>query len=312
MNIDLIIEGGGAKAPGLVGAYEALVLKGFDPIRLAGSSAGAIVAAMIAAGYTPAELKKIIFDLNFYKLADGGRFGTKTFNLLVNKGIHRGDELEALLSKLLSAKGVTTFGDLKIENAKIHKHSLKVLLSDITNSRLTVFPDDAGLYGLKPDEINVAWAVRASCSIPGFFRPVRLDDTYFIDGGALSNFPIWLFDERTRPPEWPTFGLLLDAREHDEPNRIDRWPYTYISAILSTIQSGRDRMFNRPEEYIYRTIRIPVGNVKATDFNMSQQTKERLYISGVSATIKFLDSWSWNQYIDWATKTRGIRGENDV
>ena len=312
MNIDMVVSGGGAKIPGLVGAYEVLVLRGFDPIRLAGSSAGAIIAALIAAGYSPAELKKIVFDLNFHKLADGGRFGTKTFNLLVNKGIHKGNELEVLLHELLAAKGVVTFGDLKIENAKIHKHSLKVLVSDITNSRLTVFPDDAVLYGLKSDEINVAWAVRASCSIPGFFRPVKLGNVYFVDGGALSNFPIWIFDERVATPRWPTFGLLLDARESDEPNIINRWPHTYISAILSAILSGRDRTYNRPEENVYRTIRIPVGNVRAIDYNMSQQTKERLYISGVSATVKFLDSWSWNQYIDWATKTRGIRGENDV
>ncbi len=55
--------------------------------------------------------------------------------------------------------------------------------------------------GIDPDELEIATAVRMSMSIPMFFDPVvhrnptnRDDEHVIVDGGLLSNFPIWLFD----------------------------------------------------------------------------------------------------------------------
>lgn len=56
MKYDLVFEGGGAKGMVLVGAYEEFVRRGHTPGRLLGTSAGAITAALVAAGYTPAEM----------------------------------------------------------------------------------------------------------------------------------------------------------------------------------------------------------------------------------------------------------------
>ena len=66
-NADLVLEGGGVKGSGLVGAITALVERD-DPYtfaRVAGTSAGAIVASMLAAGVQAAEIKKIMDDLDF-------------------------------------------------------------------------------------------------------------------------------------------------------------------------------------------------------------------------------------------------------
>jgi NTE family protein len=249
-------------------------------VRATGASVGALVASLVIAGYKGLDIKDILFNLDFKSLLHGGYFGTKLFNLFFNKGIYSSINLEKLVAELLLAKGVKTFGDLKSEKFGVGQYPLRVLLSDVTNKRLVMFPTDAYLYGLNPDTLSVAWTVKASCSIPGFFRPARIGNTWFVDGGLLSNFPIWTFDSPT--PKWPTFGLLL--KESDENNTIGCLPHSYASAILSTALSAHDKMFLKPEEYTYRTIQIPVGRVKATDFNIDTSVKDTLYTSGWRAT----------------------------
>src|SRR3712207_624013 len=68
--VDLVFEGGGVKGIGLVGALSILEEQGFEPQNVAGTSAGAIVATLLAAGYTAAELHEIMLDLDFRQFMD--------------------------------------------------------------------------------------------------------------------------------------------------------------------------------------------------------------------------------------------------
>src|SRR4051794_5642773 len=69
---DLVFEGGGGKGIGLAGAYGALRERGVVPKRVAGTSAGAITAALVAAGYEPAELDEILRQVPFASFKDQG------------------------------------------------------------------------------------------------------------------------------------------------------------------------------------------------------------------------------------------------
>ena len=102
MKYDLILEGGGSKAPGLVGALAAIEHKGFLPNSLAGTSAGAIVASLRAAGYTPADLRTVFTDLDFRTFKDGNGFGRKAYNILRHKGIYKGDVFYNTILELLN------------------------------------------------------------------------------------------------------------------------------------------------------------------------------------------------------------------
>ena len=83
---------------------------------------------------------------------------------------------------------------------------------------MLVLPGDAAQLGIDPDELEIATAVRMSMSIPVFFKPVTMDGHEIVDGGLLSNFPIWLFDTDTGiTPSFPTFGLLLVAPAQTAP-----------------------------------------------------------------------------------------------
>ena len=86
----------------------------------------------------------------------------------------------------------------------------------MTTGQLVRLPwDYRRVYGLDPDEQSVADAVRASMSIPFFFRPVTLTSaagrtSTLVDGGLLSNFPIDSLDRRDgKTPRWPSFGVTV-------------------------------------------------------------------------------------------------------
>src|SRR5205814_10118972 len=83
---------------------------------------------------------------------------------------------------------------------------LKLIAVDVTKRRLLVLPDDLVFYRepgsptmIDRDHFKISRAARMSMSIPYFFDPIRLEDSdggtsLIVDGGTLSNFPVWLFD----------------------------------------------------------------------------------------------------------------------
>ena len=68
--VDLVFEGGGVKGIALIGALAVLEERGYEPQGVAGTSAGALLAALLAAGYTATELREIFLDFDFSSLQD--------------------------------------------------------------------------------------------------------------------------------------------------------------------------------------------------------------------------------------------------
>jgi NTE family protein len=317
--VDLVCEGSGVKGIGLAGAYSVLEEEGWEPQNVAGTSAGAITAALIAAGYTSAELKEIIFGLDF------GRFQDKSWednvplvgtplSVLVANGVYKGDAFLDWIRGVLGEKGIRTFADLQTKwlDPK-YSSRLQVIASDVTARRVLALPRDAGTFGLEAWELDVALAVRMSTSIPIFFRCVRMrgDDSrehLIVDGGMFSNFPISLFDcEDDETPEWPTFGLLLVDPEPEKPvaARIpppERAPLgakgvvTLVSGMLHTMMEAHDRLYLEQAQFA-RTIPIPTLGIGTTEFGISKQRKHALYDSGRAAAEKFLSKWDFDAYL---------------
>ena len=308
MNCDEIFEGGGTKLPGLLGAHRVLIDNGFTPMNVAGTSAGAIVACLVAAGYTPEEMRKLVYDLDFKQFTDGARWPwQKMWNFMRHWGVYKGDAFEKFIQELLAKKGIKTFGDLVTERQQDlddprYRWMLKVIVSDVTNKRIAVFPNDAKQYGVMPDEMEVAKAVRMSMSIPFFFMPVRWRDRVFVDGGMLSNFPIWLFDSDGEP-EWPTFGLMLKEQDFGLPERYDGVK-SYTLGLLNTMLQAHDRKNIHPSDHFHRTITIPTGKMGTTDFDMALLDKQILYHRGREAAETFFSTWSWESYLKWRAKKK--------
>jgi len=308
--IDAVFEGGGVKGIALVGAVSVIEEQGFQFENVAGTSAGAIVACLIAAGYTAGDLKNIIQRLDYRKFQDKGWLDKlpglgPALSLGFEKGIYEGKFFESWLQDLLdrAPRGrVKKFKDLimdEYKNDPRFRYKLQVIAADITRGKMLILPRDIVDYGILPDELDVVLAVRMSMSIPFFYEPVILKDTtgttcYIVDGGILSNFPVWLMDDGTDNPPWPTFGFKLVGPTDGKP-KIINGPITMFAALFETMMEAHDA-YHLAEAQFARTIPIPTLGVGTTEFNLSREKSRRLFESGVGAARKFLQGWDFEQY----------------
>jgi NTE family protein len=313
--VDLVLEGGGVKGIGLVGALAVLSERGFQVQNLAGTSAGAIGASLTAAGYSPAELYTILSELDFNSFKDETwedhiPLAGAPLSVLVEKGMFKGEHFLDWIRKLLAAKGVHKFRDLvdpEFADEPRYRHRLQVIASDITDHRLLVLPRDAVRFGIEPDDLDVAEAVRMSMSIPIFFKPWRWrseeDGTehLIVDGGVLSNFPVWIFDSQGEPP-WPTFGLMLVEPEPRRPlgdrleaDESDTGIVSFVKDLVATMLEAHDRMYLENDSFV-RTIGIPTLGVRTTEFDLSRERAAALHESGRSAAEGFLRRWDFDAY----------------
>ncbi|HWI51097.1 MAG TPA: patatin-like phospholipase family protein [Symbiobacteriaceae bacterium] len=283
-----VFKGGGVKGIALVGALTAAEDAGWQWHDVAGTSAGAITAALVAAGYSAQELKPILFDLDFHKFKDG-HFPMIT--LLRKEGMYKGqyviDWLEGLLLTK-TGKAFASFRDLE-EQFGI---GLRVVATDLTNMRELVFPDDLADYGFTdPKAFPVSHAVRASMSIPFFFEPYELDcpggkTATLVDGGVLSNFPVALFRPDGASPAVPTFGFYLQAPS-DTPTMPTKTLEEFAHALITTVLEAHDNDAVLDQNF-ERSIDIPTGSIGTTDFDLTEVQKEWLFTSGQQAAAAFL------------------------
>ena len=294
-------------------------------MNMAGSSAGAIVAALVAAGYSADELYAEMAKLNFNDFKDKAWEDfvpglSWAASMILDHGIYEGDEFLSWITGLLHKKkdledSEMTFGHLlrdpSIEDLR-YRYKLQVIVSDVTDRRMLVLPRDAKDLGYRhPDYLPVALAVRASMSIPIFFEPVTLTDNsgkkhILVDGGMLSNFPVWLFDAPPgRTALRPTFGLklveknpraqiLTDVAEQEVRRKglLGRLRETgtigYLWSLVETMMEAHDRFYVEQNKFD-KTIAIDTKGVGTTEFNLSEERVKELYCSGREEAKEFLD-----------------------
>lgn len=291
MEVDGVFSGGGIKGFAYVGALQMLEQRGIRFKRVAGTSAGAILAAFIAAGFNAQELEDIFDELNLKVLLDPpkiciGMPFLKWVNLYMRFGMYRGKSLEKWFLQKLSTKGIYSFGDLP-------NGALKLVASDLTNGRILVLPDDLHQYGIDANSFPVSRALRMSCGLPFFFEPVYLDDgqkeCVIVDGGVLSNFPLWIYDNGFKIR--PVIGIKLSsASDEMAPHKINN-AIQLFEALFSTMKNAHDNRYigRRHERNI---IFIPVEMYSATQFDMGDEEKQKLIDIGKERALQFLKIWS--------------------
>lgn len=300
MYADAVFEGGGVRGIAFVGAVCCLEEHGYRWQRIAGTSAGSIIASLLAVGYTGREMKEIIGNLDYMKFVDkegvqslplvGGLLG-----LIFHKGLYTGNYLEQWMGELLQAKGRTRFRDVSIKG----RSRLKIIAADVTRKEIMILPDDLAKYGMDPMEFEIAKAVRMSCSIPFYFNPVHLayagGRSCIVDGGILSNFPVWLFDVKGIP-RWPTIGFrLTNGRPRHKPE-CSKSLLAYALDIAETIIDRNDEIYLNDKDAV-RTITIPTFGIKATKFDITREESRKLYDSGYKKAREFIGAWDFEKYI---------------
>jgi NTE family protein len=293
MNIDGVFSGGGIKGFALIGAYEEIENCGYQFVRVAGTSAGSIIAALIAARYSSKEIYQLVDEIDLSKLLDARKTiipfpFAKWLFLYWKLGIYKGNGLEKWLEEKLEAKGLRTFSDLPPQ-------SLRVIASDLSNGQMIVLPDDLGKYGISPASFSIAKAIRISCSIPYFFEPVKMRTNdgmnVLVDGGVLSNFPMWLFDKDNVKKIRPVLGIKLSASEYEHEKHKINNAIQLFGALFETMKDAHDSRYIS-KKHVQNIIFIPTKGVLATEFHLTEEKKHELFEVGKECTVQFLKTWS--------------------
>lgn len=359
--VDLVQEGGGVLGIALAGYTYVMEEMGIRFLSLGGTSAGSVNTLLLAAMGPPQEKKSLkileaIVQKDFAEFMDGG----EDIKLLVRSttwrnpllrwlggvagilgnldeaffetGFNPGDAFYTWLETLLKEEEIETARALEKRMNSFPKELLRldsklsaklaIVAADITTETKVVFPEMSDLYFDRPERVNPAKFVRASMSIPLFFKPLTIDladlprrDPDFIqkwrdkanylgkipekvslvDGGIMSNFPIDIFHERNRIPNRPTFGVRLGI------DRIRQRPTDTMLAIFMACFDGarniRDyEAIKNNEDFRQLISYVDTDHHNWLNFDLPDRDKLDLFKRGAQSAALFLSGFDWQSY----------------
>jgi NTE family protein len=317
---DGVFEGGGVKGIAFAGAVAAArdEIGVSEWVNVAGTSAGAIAAALLAAGYSADKLRDVL-STDYRRFADYGPGGILVGglrNAIFSRGLASGKYFRQWLGHCFKDSVLCDVnppfsalvrhdlpGDLPPDQAERARYRLRVIASDVTAGRMLVLPDDITEYEdergrtYTRDDFKVVDAVRMSMSFPYFFEPMTLyrkgREHVIVDGGLLSNFPVWLFDT-PGPIRRKTWGFRLhpgggpEKEPYHEIHR-SRWPIDLTRALVESMMGAWDQYWRSKSTQV-RSVSIPTGKVKTLDFHLTLEEREYLYESGLVTASRFFRS----------------------
>jgi len=161
--LGLVLGAGAARGFAHVGVIKALESQGIRPDLVVGSSAGSVIAALLASGATGNDLNRLALNLDEATIADwglpfAGRFG----------GLIKGDALQSMVNREVQNKTIEQMGI-----------PLGIVATELQSGKGVLFRSG-----------NTGQAVRASCSIPGVFQPTVIGGKEYVDGGLVAPVPV--------------------------------------------------------------------------------------------------------------------------
>lgn len=290
---NLALKGGGVKGIAYVGAIRVLDKAGlFDGIeRVAGTSVGSLMAGMISAGYSVDQIENLLkhkLDLKKFKM------GFNPIQFFRRYGIYSGAYILDFIHGFLanSPKKLppnVTFRQMEEAGCK----SLFVFACDLNTHSAAEFS------AYQTPDVLVAEAIRASMSIPIFFKAWQFTDAnpndhIYVDGGLAFNYPLAFFDnERFAPPpdyiNEDTIGLYLHDKASDKKVNLGfSTPLRYFKQLFETLLNVQNIDIGFETAEGKRSVKIDGLGIPATDFNLSQDEMDRLIQSGDECTKDFL------------------------
>lgn len=188
--IALVLGSGGARGLAHIGVIEELLSRGYDITSVAGTSMGALVGGIYAAGKLP-DFKKWVLGIDKFRM-----FQLLDFSFRLD-GMVKGQRIISTLKEMVP--------DLSIEALPI---PFAAISTDMAAEREVVF-DSGSLFD----------AIRASISLPAFFRPVHKSDMVLMDGGILNPLPI---NQVSRRRGDKVFAVDVNVPDDEKPLPVRR------------------------------------------------------------------------------------------
>lgn len=157
--VALALGGGAARGFAHIGVIKALEAQGIVPDIIVGTSAGAVVGSLYAAGKNGFELQKLALQMEESQLSDWS---------LPDRGVLKGEALQAFVNRAVGGRPLEKLG-----------RTFAVVATDLGSGEAIVFRSgDTGM------------AVRASSTVPGVFQPVAISGREYVDGGLVAPVPV--------------------------------------------------------------------------------------------------------------------------
>ena len=248
----LVVSGGGMKGVASLGAVSALRRTGAlkHVHTVVGTSAGALVAAALA---TDMASLKLLDGLTRTKYKPDFDLG----NLLSTFGLDSGRHLDEWIDVLLGGKAYT-FREIR----DIHNMRLVVCATNVTERRPEYFGPETS-----PD-MDVALALRMSCTIPLYFSAVTHGGKMYVDGAVCDNFPLAWAGEAYGHHK--VLGIAFKPRLSSPDASLEQ----YVGALL---ECSTRRHYGADDR---RVMQLDTGARSAFEFNMSRRDMKKLYIAG--------------------------------
>jgi NTE family protein len=272
---NLVFSGGAIKGLCYVGIIQYLEeISMINKIQnVLGVSIGSVFAMMLCLKMTSRQMGNIIALLSDDDLKD-----IKSENILTffqNYGIDSGIKIEKFAKACIKVK----LGDEEATFENLHNwnpnKTLIVMASEITSGEREYFS-----YQHTPN-FPIWKAVRASCSLPMYFHPVKHEDKIYVDGGVICNYPIDYFKNDIDE----TVGIVFRDINLDKKHTIDNFQH-YLERIYTIFsQSFEDHI---TDIYFYNTCFVNLDANEVSQYNLTREFKEKYYKLGYS---EFKQAW---------------------
>lgn len=271
-----LFGGGAIRGAAHVGVLRALERLGIELSTIAGSSVGALVAALYAVGYTPNELADVFLSVNFELFRDISLGFNNKFAL------SKGEVFLEWLRDLIERK---YYGDayLKGQCRPVSFKDLgKNLIIISTNMKDFTCKE---FSSFETPDFEVALAVRISCCMPGLMRAVTLKDDLLVDGDLMKGKPMWSLSKNIqRSPD-----RILEIRLEGSFAGSDQSPIEYVNGMYSCITYSETSfiksIYGNKDRFDYLVINT--GNVVVVDFNYPPEKRQSIIDDGYRQTMEY-------------------------
>jgi NTE family protein len=278
--VGLVLSGGGAAGLSHIGVLKALEERKIPIHYITGTSAGALVGALYACGYSPDEITayvksekfqlmtsgKLDVERQYYFRKDPEHAGTFEFSFSKDSILRKSIPLNLVTPSLLDYEMLRIFGHVAASKSNDFDSlfvPFRCVASDVQNKTSVIFSKG-----------NLNEAVRSSMTYPFYVNPIKVDGQVLFDGGLYNNFPLDVMYNDFHP------DFIIGSNVSDNPRAIDERDFMGLISIMMTTPTN----YNLPcTEGIIIDPKTTVGTF---DFSAVDQAIQ----DGYNSANKYMDS----------------------
>jgi NTE family protein len=250
-SLGLCLSGGGALGFAHIGVIQSLEENGIYPTHIVGSSMGAIIGALYAAGYSPTDMLQMIKEDKLYKVTKLLTFSAS----FLKSGLSTHNLLQSLIKEMIPHN---SFEKLK--------KKLYICIVNLTSGEWEII--DSG------NELD-KW-VSASASIPGVFETIKDGETHYVDGGLLNNMPAQGINEVCKNI------IGVDVIPHKVPSELSK-PIDTLAFAIRAMQHQN----SKEGRNLCRFVIEPKAIEEYHEFSFDAY--EAIYRHGYNAATRFIE-----------------------